>query len=163
MNPKALMEQLKLENISLALIQEGDAIRVTSPDRNILLASQNIENVIQIIEVNFRIVDSFYLKRIEDNRKTTFVPDDIHSFSISIVLYYLYMYNMWRLEHKSKKYQYLSFKQADFENPSTSDIIFSYYKYKYPDDWEIKCSVLMALELDELKRLYERRLQFYNK
>ena len=157
------MEQLKLENITLTLIEEGDAIRVKSAGRNVLLASQNIENVIVIIEGNFRIVDSFYLKQIEENPKTTFALDDIHSLSVSIVLYYLSMYNMWRLQYSHKKYQDLGFKHEDFQNPSTNDIIFSYYKNKYPHDWEIKCSVLMAMELDELKSYYERRLQYYNK
>jgi hypothetical protein len=158
-------QQLKLEGISLVLIEEGDAIRVISllPKRNVLLSSQNMENVIQIIEGNFRIVDSFYLKRIEDNPKTTFVLDDIHFLSVSMVLHYLYIYNMWRLDYKRKKYQDLAFKQDDFKSPSTNDIIFGFFKYNYPDDWEIKCSVLMAMELDDLKTYYERRVQFYNK
>ena len=157
------MKQLKLKNISLVLIEEDLNVRVKSPGQNVLLASQNVENVILIIEENFKIVDSFYLKRIEDNLKTTFDLDEVHNLSVSIVLYYLRMYNLWRLQYKAKKYQDLGFKEDDFNNPSTQDIIFSYYKAKYPDDWEIKCSVLMALELDDLKKYYERRLQFYNK
>jgi hypothetical protein len=70
---------------------------------------------------------------------------------------------MWRLDYKRKKYQDLAFKQDDFKSPSTNDIIFGFFKYNYPDDWEIKCSVLMAMELDDLKTYYERRVQFYNK
>ena len=147
----------------MVLTEEGDAIRVIAPKQNVILASQNIENVIQIIEENFSIVDSFYLKRIEDNPQTTFVLDDIHRLSVSIVLNYLYMYNMWRVQYRRKKYQDLRFKQDDFKNPSTNDIIFHFYKYNYPGDWEIKCSVLMAMELVDLKRYYEGREQFYNK
>lgn len=158
-----MKQQLKLEGISLVLIEEGDAIRVISPKRNVLLASQTIEDVIQIIEGNFRVVDSFYLKRIEDNPKTAFALEDIHFLSVCIVLDYLYMYNMWRLQYKRKKYQDLGFKHDDFKDARTNDLIFGFYKYNYPDDWEIKCSILMAMELDDLRRYYERRVQFYNK
>lgn len=157
------MNHLILENITLVLIEEDAAIRVKSPGQNVLLASQTIENVLLIIERNFSIVDLFYLKRIEDNPTTTFVPDDIHSLSVSIVLHYLHMHNMWRLQYTQKKYQDLEFKQEDFEHPYTHDIIFDYYKNKYPDDWEIKCSILMEMELDQLKLYYKRRLQYYNK
>lgn len=157
------MKQLTLKNITLALSKEDDNIRVKSPDKNVLLLSQNIKNVIPIIESNFSVVDSFYLKRIADNPAATFDPDDIHRVSVSIVLDYLYMYNLWRLQYQRKKYQDLSFKQEDFDHPSTNDTIFSYFKYKYPDDWEIKCCVLMGRELDDLKRYYERRVQYYNK
>jgi hypothetical protein len=157
------MNQLKLKNISLALTEEDSNVRVKSSGQNVLLTSQNIENVIQIIGENFKIVDSFYLKRIGDNLQTIFELDDVHNFSVSIVLNYLYMYNLWRLKYKAKKYQDLRFKEADFSHPYTHDIIFSYFTTKYPDDWEIKCSVLMAMELNDLKKYYERRLQYYNK
>ena len=157
------MKQLNLKNISLILTEEGGNVRVKSPGQNVLLASQNIDNVMLIIEDNFNTVDSFYLKRTGDNLEVTFDVDDIHNISISIVLYYLNMYNAWRLKYKAKKYQDLAFKEDDFNHPYTQDIIFNYYKTKYPDDWEIKCSVVMAMELDDLKRYYEKRLQFYNK
>lgn len=156
--------RLTLKNIPLVLTEENGAVRVKSPDRNVLLPGQNIENVILIIEENFKIVDFFYLKRIEDNPITTFDPEDIHYLSISIVLYYLYMYNSWRVQHPARrKYQDLTFKQEDFDFPSTNDIIFRYCRSIYPADWEIKCSVLMSMESGDLRRYYEERLKFYNK
>ena len=160
---KIFMKQLKLKNISLTLMEEGADVRIKSPGQNVLLASQNVDNVIAMIEENFKAVGSFYLNRIADNVKTTFKLDEVHEFSVSIVLYYLHMYNAWRLKYKAKKYQDLAFKEDDFNHPYTQDIIFNYYKTKYPGDWQIKCSVLMAMELDGLKKYYEGRLQFYNK
>lgn len=157
------MIKFSIKNIPLVLLEEGDNVRVKSPSQNIFLASQNIENVILIIEENFTIVDSFYQKRISDSSKTSFNPGDIHNLSLTIVLSYLSMYNSWRLKYKAKKYQDLTFRVEDLDHPTTSDHIFRYFKNNYPEDWELKCSVIMAMELADLKAYYERREQYYNK
>lgn len=157
------MHQLTLENIEVVLTEENGAVRVKAPGENVILHSQNIENVQFLIEENFKIVDGFYLRRIADRPEARFDPDDVHKVSLSIVLYYLYMYNFWRLQYETKRDQPLSWNEKDFEHPSTSDMIFSFYRGKYPEDWEIKCSVLMGMELEELKAYYGRRLQYYNK
>ena len=159
-----MKKNLTLRNIPLTLTEEGNDIRVKSPDQSVLLVSTNIEFVMSIIEENFQIVDSFYLKRIEASPETTFDPEDVHSLSISIVLSYLSMYCSWRVWYPTrKKYQDLTFKHEDFKHPSTYDIVFRYYRGIYPKDWEIKCSVLLSMGLDDLKRYYEERLKYYNK
>jgi hypothetical protein len=98
-----LMNQLKLENIELALTEENGNVRVKAPGEHIILDKQNIENVISLIGGNFKIVDSFYLKRIADNPMVSFDLNEVHSLSLSIVFYYLYMYNFWRHQYESKE------------------------------------------------------------
>lgn len=159
------MKQLELENITLTLTEEGNAVRVTGAGRNVILAEQRVDEVARIIETNFGVVVAFYLERIAGSAAAgaVFAAEDIHQVCVSIVLSYLYIHNHWRLQYAAKKYQDLGFWPEDFGHPSTHDIIFSYYKNNYPSEWEMKCAVLMDMELDALKAYYERRLQYYNK
>ncbi len=53
--------------------------------------------------------------------------------------------------------------EKDFDNPSTHDIIFAYFKARYPDEWEEKCSLLLSMKLEELRFYYDNRKDFYNK
>jgi hypothetical protein len=73
------------------------------------------------------------------------------------------MYNSWRVQYRRPKYDNLDFKEEDFNNPSTNDLLFDFYRGNYPADWEEKCAVLMGKDLESLKIYYQRRLQYNNK
>lgn len=57
----------------------------------------------------------------------------------------------------------LTFKAKDFDNPSTHDIIFNYFKTKYPNKWEEKCSILIGMSIDQLRAYNKTREAFYNR
>lgn len=155
------LKKIRLENIDADLVQENDNVRVVVNGRVVLLRQQTVAALAPIIEQNFMMVNSYYLARVSDN--ALFDHVDIRTVSLSIVLNYLFMYNNWRIQYKRKKYDDLGFKKDDFDHPSTHDIIFWYFRQKYPADWDKKCSVLLGMTLVELRSYYERREQYYNK
>lgn len=157
------MKKVRLENINAELVQENDNVKVTVDGRAVLLRQQTVAAMAAIIEQNFVMVNSYYLEKISGDFKEIFDPVDVRTVSLSIVLNYLSMYNDWRIQYKRKSYDDLGFKQKDFDHPSTHDIIFWYFRQKYPADWDIKSSVLLGMTLDQLKSYYERREQYYNK
>ncbi len=73
------------------------------------------------------------------------------------------MYNSWRSMYKKQENKDLRFNEKDFNNPSTHDMLFHYFKTKYPNDWEEKCAILIGKELTEMKTYYKTREEFYNK
>lgn len=154
--------KIKIENITISLLREGEDVRVKSSAGNVILPNQNREAVAELIKHNFYIVINHYKCMIEKQQKE-FDNNDIHFVSISIVLYYLYTYNSWRTMYKREQNKDLRFYEKDFSNPSTHDILFLYFKKRYSKDWEDKCAVLVGMKLDELKKYYKTREDFYNK
>ncbi len=157
-----MMKEIKIENITLGLLGEGANVRVKSNKENLILSNQNIDSVAELIQYNFDVVVNHY-KLMIDREKKEFDLKDINFISISIVLHYLYMYNSWRVMYKKQENKDLRFNEKDFSNPSTHDIVFNYFKTKYPNDWEEKCAVLLGMELNELNAYYKTRESFYNK
>lgn len=157
-----MTREIKVETRTVILSEEGDNIRVKSDKNNVLFFNQEIDTLYNLIEHNFNIVNSHY-KLMIDATKVMFHPEDINEISISIVLYYLYMYNSWRSMYKKQENKDLRFYEKDFTNPSTHDIIFNYLKSKYPKNWEEKSALLIGVELNDLRIYYKRRQDFYNK
>lgn len=156
------MKEIKIENITLSLSDESGSIRVKSNGENIILTNQNIDAVSALIIHNFNIISNYY-KSVITKENGKFDLGEINHVSITIVLYYLYMYNSWKSLYKKQENKDLRFNDKDFVNPSTYDIIFKYFKKRYPNDWEEKCAVLLGMELSELKAYYKTREEFYNK
>lgn len=157
------MEEIKLEDITLNIMKEDDGVRVTSEDESILLSDESVRNIISIITSNFVTVKTYYQSRIPDDRKNEFHTSDVNRISVSILLHYLYVYNSWRRRYKKQGKIDLLFNDEDFDQPSTHDIIFNYFRKKYPDDWEGKCGMLLDLKLDDLQDYFKNRQAFYNK
>ncbi len=156
------MKEIKIENITLSLLSEGGNVRIKSGKENILLANQSLDAVATLVNNNFSIVINHYKLMINKVQKE-FNFEDINFVSISIVFYYLYMYNSWRILYKKQENKDLKFYEKDFSNPSTYDIVCNYFKTKYSNDWEEKCAVLLGMELREFKAYYKTREDFYNK
>ena len=157
------MEQVRLENIILNLSNENDGVRVKSENENIILSNQAIRNISNIIVNNFKVIKSYYESKIPVDLTYAFNLFDIHHISVSILLNYLYMYNSWRKMYKKHENIDLRFNTKDFDHPSTHDIILNYYKAKYPREWEDKCSILLGMDLDQLRAYYKNREAFYNR
>lgn len=157
------MVQINLENITLTLAEESHGVRVKSETENVILPDQTIENITDIILNNFKIVTSFYESKVPVHLKSKFNLFDIYYVSVSILLHYLYMYNSWRKMYKKHENIDLRFNSKDFDSPSTHDIVFNYYRTKYPNEWQDKCSVLLGMSIDQLRSYYKTREVFYNR
>lgn len=157
-----MIKEIIIENIILKLSDEANNVRVQSDEENTILTNQNIDAVIVLIKQNFIVVSNYY-KVIINNATQTLAFEDINRVSILILMHYLYMYNSWRSMYKNQGNRDLKFNEKDFNNPSTHDLLFKYFKTKYPNNWEKKCAVLLRMDLNELKTYYKTRLDFYNK
>lgn len=156
------MKELKLDNVIINLFAEGDTVKVKSDNENVILSNQTIENVSKLIQDNFKTARDHYNRKVNENIVILDLKDLDHLI-FAIVIYYLYMYNSWRVMYKKQENRDLALKEDDLDNPSTHDIIFNHYKTKYPDDWDIRCSLLLGIELEELRLYYDNRKDFYNK
>lgn len=156
-----MKREILIEDIVLSLSEEGDNVRARSDEENVLLANQRIEKISELVEFNLNLVRSHY-KLIMDREGGKIDLSDLNRVSLSIVLYYLYMYNSWRGMYKGQENRDLKFLDKDFNQASTHDILFQYFKTKSPEDWEEKCAVMLEMDLEELKTYYERRKLFYN-
>ncbi len=157
-----MMKEYKIGDVAFALSQEALNVRLTSADKNVLFAKQNVDDIFSLINHNFTIVNDFY-RSIVKNSGLNIEFEEISQISFSIVLHYLYMYNLWRNTYKKQANRKLSFDTKDLSHPSTHDIIFKYFSTKYPADWAAKSAVLIGMSDRELLDYYEGRKQFYNK
>jgi len=153
-------EELAIEHIIIILTEENQNVRVVFNKENILLVNQSIEAVSDLIKRNFSTVFTYYCLDVNDFDVERL---DITEVSLKITLYYLYMYNQWRVTYKKQEDRKLDFDKKDFNNPSTHDILFKYFKEKYPDSWIVKCSMLMKMTTDDVENYYKLRESFYNK
>jgi hypothetical protein len=158
-----VMKTITLGEITLTLFQEGSDVRIVSESGKLVLSEQTIEAVSSILEEIFVTVKMYYDSRSTSNPAVEFQSRDIEQVSLSIVLEYLYMYNSWRRMYKKQENISLRFRQEDFNKPSTHDVLFSYYREKYPKTWEEKCAVLLAMNIEELCSYYKSREAYYNK
>ena len=156
------MKEIKIENITLRLSSEGANVRVKSNKEDVILSNQNVNTVSELIKHNFNVVNNHYRVMVEKTKKE-FDFNDVAIISIAIVLHYMYLYNSWRSMYKKQENRDLRFNEKDFSNPSSHDIVFNYFKTKYPSEWEERCAVLLGMELSELKAYYKTREDFYNK
>lgn len=156
------MKEIQLENVTLLLSVETGNVRVKSIRENVILSNQKVDTVSEIIKHNFEVVSSHYKLMISET-KDNFEFEDVSQVSIAVVMYYLYMYNSWRSIYKKQENKDLRFNEKDFDNPSTHDIVFNYFKTKYPCDWKEKCAVLLGMKEAELSAYYATRENFYNK
>lgn len=152
-----------LNSIILLLFKEGNNVRVKSYKEDISLVNQDIKQVSEIIHYNFDILYKHYKKIIRDNENCSIEDIDITYISINILMFYLYVYNLWKNSYTKQQNRDLKFNIKDFENPSTHDIIFDYFKAKYVNDWRLKSAILLGKKLDELNIYYNEREMFYKK
>ncbi|MEZ4921389.1 MAG: hypothetical protein R2792_20005 [Saprospiraceae bacterium] len=156
------MREIKIADIILNLSDEGGNVRVKSEKENMILSNQDISTVSDLIKNNFNVVEDHY-RSIINKSEEKFDLDDVNQVSLTIMLYYLYMYNSWRSMYKKQENRSLAFNKKDFNHPSTHDIVFSYFRTKYPNGWEEKCAVLLDMDISKLRDYYRTREQFYNK
>lgn len=153
------MKEIKLENATLNLLEDTNNVRIKSGKDNIVLNNQNIESVATLVRNNFDIVYNYYKSKSTNNTDLI----DINKVSVSIVLHYLYIYNTWKNTYKNKTDLDLRFNKQDLNNPTTLDIIMSFYRKKYAINWIEKCNLLLGMTVEELQNYYEEREKFYNK
>jgi len=156
------MKTIHVETITLNLSKEEDSVRVLFNDENIILKDQTVDAVHALIETNFGIVVNHFNSMV-NNSKDLFDSEDLNQISVLVVLHYIYMYNSWRINHRKHENEGLIFQHKDFDNPSTHDLLFHYFKHKYPDYWEQQCAILLGMNVLELRNYYKSREDFYSK
>ncbi len=153
--------KFKIDDTEIELARENKGIRLTTHnDDNIILPNQTMDSVENIVKENFQIVKSYY--QAKSGVSVSVDKHDISVVSLKIVLYYLYMYNMWRRIYEHHKDRDLEFLAEDFENPSTRDTIIWYFKKKYPENYSTKCELMLSMSADEFKSYEKKRQEFHD-
>lgn len=149
-----------IDNIKIELSKENDAIRlITDNGDNVILPNQTMAFVENIVKENYQIVKSYY----QAKASRSIDERDLHIISLKIVLYYLYMYNMWRKMYEKEKFRDLRFANSDFAHPATHDMIISHFKNKYPNNYSTSCEILFGMSADEFKTYEKRRERVNNR
>ena len=152
---------MQLGNQSLALQQNSQDVKALFDGKGVLFMNQSIPILSEVLLQNFNSVNS-YFKVNAEKYDGNFDLDDIEKISIEIVLDYLYIYNIWKNKYTRPKYQDLSFKDEDFTDSRTFDIVTSYYKEKFRDSWKTYSTELLGMDTDAFDKTLENRTNFYN-
>jgi len=151
----------KVDHIQIELSKEDQGIRLTTQNNdNVILLNQTVTSVEKIVKENFEIVKAYYQAQ---PGVVTFIDErDLSSISLKIVLNYLYMYNAWRTMYKEHENRDLMFLAEDFEKPSTNDLIISYFRNEYPDNYSAKCELMLVMSADKFETYEKMRQEFHN-
>ena len=102
------MKIVEFEGFMIALSIEGKNVLVKLNEHVTILVNQNIDTVSDLLIKNFYSVKEHYMF-IVDSAKEQIDRKDIDNISLEIVLYYLYMYNSWRIIYKKHEDRDLRF------------------------------------------------------
>lgn len=152
-------QKIVLGNIEGILRREKGGVRVHLAEENVILPNLDVASASAVITRNFDVVCQHYHYAMVNGEDIT----DGQRISVSIVLYYLCMYNNWRNLYPKMSNLDLSFKAEDFENPVTYDIISHYCKRYYPSAWMEKVGVRLGKTVDAVRQYEAGRQLYYNK
>jgi len=154
--------EIVIEGIAIHLLPEANNVRVTTDSREVILFAQEVGAIAALIKDNFELVVSHYRKMIERVQEK-FNDEDIREIGLMVVLNYLYMYCMWRIQYKQYQDKDLQFDPKDLDHPSTHDAIFFYLKSKRPKTWREQSAILLGMDAGEFDKYYNGREDYYNK
>jgi hypothetical protein len=152
----------EIDGIAIELAEENEGVRLTTHNGdNVILQDQTLISAENTVRENFLTVKTHYY-RAEAGLSVAIDEHDLSIISLKIVLHYLYMYNMWRRMYMELKDRDLRFLTKDFENPSTGDMIISYFRNKYPEAYSGKCELLLGMSADEFRDYEKSRQEFHD-
>ncbi len=141
------------------MTDENNGIRLTTDDENWFIPRQTLEETKTIIEKNFEIIRNHF----HDKMGEIITEADLNNASLKIALHYFQMYDHWRTMYKRETNRDLTFIQKVFEHPYTSDAILDYFKNKYPDNYIMKCEVMLNMTTEQVREYVIRKDQFDNR
>ena len=130
----------------------------SSVDDKLLLINLNAEEAEQMLRKNYAIVYPHY-KAIALNQLN---ETDLQQACFKIVVFYFYLYNLWRAIYENQKDRDLNFLISDFDHPYTFDKIREFFIRKYPDSYAEKCAVMLGMRIDAFKEYEQRREDLYD-
>lgn len=118
--------------------------------------------VIEIIQDNYKQIKAHYFSNLSKYQLSDFDSIDLNTISVKILIYYLDQYSRWKEQYKKSNYD-IKFYEKDFEHPSTYDIIISFLKEKYPDNWKSISEKYINKTPEEFDFYWTNRLAYFNK
>lgn len=148
----------KAGHIEISTVEENGNVMLHWGDRKLFFGKQDEATVQSLLLGNFKLVRNHY----EQKAKDKLTGEELDELSLTIVLHYLYMYNMWRGLYKGQENKQLEFDEEDFHHPQTHDEIIWFVKRKYPRDHIHRCSALMEMSESEYRDYEKRRQEFHD-
>ena len=135
---------------------ERAGVRLRTDAHNMVFENQSFDEIERLVKQNFEVVKDYYAARTE----ALVDIKDVYELSLRVVLHYLFTCNRWRTLYKLQQNYDLSFKETDFEEPATHDIVIAYFKRKYAVlDHIERARRLLGLTVQEFKA-YEKRREY---
>jgi hypothetical protein len=144
--------------IQLEFTEKGLRL-TTNSSTDLLLANVSAEETQETVTKNYAIVKYFFQERTENKIDHS----DIEKIALKIVLYYFYMYQLWRSMYEKEKDRDLTFIVTDFDHPQTADMIISYFKKSNPKDYIDKCLIMLSMSKEKFNDYEIARQAFFNR
>ncbi|HRG32887.1 MAG: hypothetical protein JNK69_09935 [Saprospiraceae bacterium] len=147
-----------IEKIKIELSENIHGIHLTTEFQNYPLPGQTIEETIKTVTQNFKIVHDHFSKSAKDKIDA----DDFNEVCLRIVLYYFYLHNSWRTTNSKFEKIDLTFQTKYYSHPNTYDILIQFFKNRNPNEYIEKCSTILDVTIEYLKKYEYDRDYFYN-
>jgi hypothetical protein len=147
-----------IEHIEIELTEDAYGLTLKALKNEFPLPGQTIAEAKNTITGNFKIVSTKYQKS-----SPGIIPvEELNEVCLKVVLYYFYLYNLWRSIYENEKNRDLTFIPNDFTHPYTYDEIIRYFSDKYPEEYADKCAVMFEIKKEAVLKYEADRKNFYN-
>jgi len=147
-----------IEQIKIELVQDAYGLTLTALNNEFPLPGQTIAEAKNTITENFKIVSTKYQKSTPG-----IVPaEELNEVCLKVVLYYFYLYNLWRSIYEKEKNRNLTFIPNDFTHPYTYDEVIRYFRPKYPNEYADKCAAMFEIKKEAVLKYEGDRESFYS-
>lgn len=149
-----------LDTNEITLQPEGQNLRLTTHSGdNLLLTNPTPSETQSVITHNYHLVKAHFAP----NLNAEITSADFEKVCLKIVLGHFYIYQMWRSLYEKEKNRDLTFLEKDFNHPSTSDTVISYFKSTYPKKYASKSAAFLGMTLDQFEQHEKNRQLFMDR
>lgn len=88
---------------------------------------------------------------------------DIESAALEVVVYTLYVYNLWKNDHLLCKWKRLRVKRSDLSHPQSRDQVLSYCQSRFGADYPRYAAAILGMSAEEFLRWEKERREFWDR
>lgn len=135
-----------------------NGVRFETEDDNLLFPNMQAGDAVPILQSNFEIV-YLHFKAIAKNN----LEDEIlQQACFKIVVFYFYMYALWRAYNENQKGRDLNFLDSDFNHPYTFDKVREFFLRHHHATYAEKSAAMLGMQINAFKEYEQQRQDFYD-
>jgi hypothetical protein len=129
-----------LEGVDIEITVEANGIRLKTDFQNVLILGQRWADLKPIFLNNYRLVKGAFVEN-----QNIISEIDFTKLIIKIVIQYLGLYAMWRVNYEKEKDRDLTFCLEDLKSPMTYDCVTDYLQLKYRKDFRQRAARILNM------------------